>query len=259
MLQIRTIVLTIALASLLGGCAKSRWDSAAATALARNGLAIGVVVNSGGSAALKGHERRRYSDKLASAVLEFNPGLAGNLDSYAYVSARVGKPFNNLVNSYRLEGDLSERALSQFSDAKLRRRYLALATISAIDKVVELPAEVTPRSGPANYNLGDYEDVKMHTVRLKAVRVQIYDLLARRKISDDVYSSDDQDTMLASKSQGRRYVGNSLLAAIANGVSNRIRHGGDLNHPKAPGRDMTLDYLWRRIAQNLPKALPPLR
>lgn len=260
MLQIRTIALTIVLAGLIG-CAKNtdRWSSSAVSPMARGGLAVGFVVNSGSAAALKSHERRRYADKLASAILEFNPSLSGHLDSYTYVSTRVGKPFSNLISGYRLEGDLSERAFRQFSDAQLRRRYLMLATISSVDQVVELPADVKPRSGPSNYNLGDYEEVKMHTVRLNAVRVQVYDLLANRKIRDDIFSSDDQDMMLATKSEGRRYVGNSLLAAIANGVSNRIRHGGDLNHPRAPGRDMTLDYLWRRVAQSLPGALQAVR
>lgn len=256
MLQIRTISLTLAL-TVLAGCASnnSRWPESRAAPQASGGLAVGFVVNGSGAPAMKAHERRRYADKLASAILEFNPFLTGNLDSYEYVSARVGKPFGDLINSYRLEGDLSERAFRQFSEAQLRRRYLMLATISPVDRVVELPAEIKHRSGPANNNLEDYQDLKMHTVRLRAVRVQIYDLAVGQKVRDDVYRSDDQDKMLATASEGRRYVGNSLLAAIANGVSNRIQHGADLNHPSAPGSDITLDYLWRRVAQSLPRAL----
>jgi len=255
MLLIRTIALSIALA-VLAGCAKdsSQWSSSG-SAVAQDGLAVGFVVNSGKESSLKNHERLRYADKLASAILEFNPAMAGNLDSYGYVEARVGKPFSDLVNSYRLEGDLSDRAMGQFHSAQLRRRYLMLATISPIDQVVELQAEVNPKSGPSNYDLEDYEEVRLHTVRLKAVRVQVYDLRARRKIQDEVYSSDAQNTMLATEAEGRRYVGNSLLAAIANGVSNRIQHGGDLDHPKPPAQEVTLDHLWRQIAQSLPGAL----
>ncbi|MEM7257799.1 MAG: hypothetical protein AAF404_10460, partial [Pseudomonadota bacterium] len=220
-----------------------------------DGLAVGFVVNSGQTSGLKDHQRIRYTDKLASAILELNPGLQGRLDSQAYVAARVGKPMADLIKSFRLEGDLSARAMQQLYDAQLRRRYLMLATISPIDQVIELQADVKPRSGPANYNVEDYEDVRLHTVRLKAVRVQTYDLVARSKIQDETYSSDDQDTMLATEIEGRRYVGNSLLAAIANGFSNRIRYGGDLDHPVAPGRDLTLDHLWRQIAANLPALL----
>lgn len=255
MLSLRTIALSIALTG-LAACARDpgRWASSGSV-VAQEGLAVGFVVNSGKESSLKNHERLRYADKLASAILEFNPSLSGSVDSYEYVAARVGKPFSDLVNSYRLEGDLSDRAIGQFYNAQLRRRYLMLATISPIDQVVELQAEVNPKSGPSNYDLEDYEDVRLHTVRLNAVRVQVYDLRARRKIQDEIYSSDDQNTMLATEAEGRIYVGNSLLAAIANGVSNRIRHGGDLDHPKAPARDVTLDHLWRQIAQSLPGAL----
>jgi hypothetical protein len=256
MLVIRTAALSIALIGLgsLVGCAKNP-DSLPSSAVVRDGLAVGFVVNSGSSGALKEHERRRYADKLASAILDVNPSLSGKLDSYEYVSARVGKPMSDLINSYRLEGDLSRRAMSQFHNAQLRRRYLMLVTISPIDQVVELQAEVKAKSGPANYDLEDYEDIRLHTVRLNAVRVQVYDLRAQSKIQDQTYSSDDQNTMLATETEGRRYVGNSLLAALANGVSNRIRHGGDLDHPEAPGRNVTLDHLWRQVAQSLPGAL----
>lgn len=216
------------------------------------GLAVGFVVNSGGGAALKAHQRQRYSDKLASAILEENPEMSGNLDSYAYVSARVGKPFAGLVNSYRLEGTLSPRAIDQLHAAQLRRRYLLLATIAPIDQIVELPAEVRPRSGPANLDVEDYQDVRLHTVRLKAVKIEVYDLLARRKMMEKILSSDDQNSMLATQSGGQRYVGNSLLAAIANSVGNRIRHGGDLKYPGAPDQQRTLDHLWRQVARSLP-------
>lgn len=256
MLLLRTIALSIALAG-LAACAKDSgwWSGPAASAVKQDGLAVGFVVNSGQSSSLKSHQRLRYADKLASAILEYNPALTGSLDSYEYVSARVGKPFADLVNSYRLEGSLSDRALNQFYEAQLRRRYLMLASISPVDKVFELQAEVNPKSGPANYDLEDYEDVRLHTVRLNEVRVQVYDLRARRMIQDKVYRSDNQDTMLATEAQGRRYVGNSLLAALANGVSNRVRHGGDIDHPKAPERDVTLDHLWKQVAQSLPGAL----
>lgn len=251
----RTIALSVAIVSLVSCGKNPRGWSTSGSSTVQDGLAVGFVVNSGQSAALKGHERRRYSDKLASAILEFNPSLTGNLDSYEYVAARVGKPFSDLINSYRLEGDLSSRALNQFHSAQLRRRYLMLATILPVDEVIELRAEVNPKSGPSNFEVEDYEDVRLQTVRLREVQVQVYDLIARRKIRDLKYGSDNQDTMLAAETEGRRYVGNSLFAALANGVSNRIQHGGDLTHPKAPGGDMTLDHLWRQVAQSLPGAL----
>lgn len=216
---------------------------------------MGFVVNSGKSSALKDYQRANYTDKLASAILAANPALEGRLDSHRYVSARVGDPMADLIKSFRLEGELSDRAMNQLHNAQLRRRYLMLATISPIDQVIELQADVKRRSGPANYNLEDYEDVRLHTVRLKAVRVQTYDLVTRRRIQDETYSSDDHDTMLATEVEGRRYVGNSLLAAIANGFSNRIKYGGDLDHPAAPASDRTLDHLWRQIAANLPRSL----
>ncbi len=240
----------------LAGCGKNpdAWSSSAGDSLHR-GLAVGFVVNNEGVSALKSHERLRYSDKLASAILQYNPALTGNLDSYSYVEARVGKPFSDLISRYRLEGDLSDRALTQLHNSQLRRRYLMLATILPVNKVVELPADVTPRSGPANYDIEDYEDVRLQTVRLREVKVQVYDLLSRRKIQDLTFGSDNQNKMIAAETEGRRYVGNSLLAAIANGVSNRIRHGTDLSHPAAPDSDMTLDHLWSQAAQNLPAPL----
>jgi hypothetical protein len=256
MLQIRTVGLA-AILLLSAGCAHKTVDQDTGIQHGgyADGLAVGFVVNSGATAALKPYERRRYADKLASAILEYNPGLTGMLDSYGYVSARVGKGFSELINSYRLEGELSNRALRQIETAQLRRRYLMLATIAPVDEVFELPAEVQPRQGPSNYEIDDYENVRLHTVRLNLVRVEVYDTRGGQKIFEQEYSSDDQNSMLATEEGGVRYVGNSLLAALANGVSNRIKHGSDLKHPKAPAKDLTLDQLWRQVAQSLPGAI----
>lgn len=260
MLQIRTVGLgatLLAIVALGVGCAHDPADQSSSfqSGSYADGIAVGFVVNSGATSALKPYERQRYTDKLASAILELNPDLTGRLDSYGYVSARVGKGFSELINSYRLEGELSNRALRQIETAQLRRRYLMLATIAPVDQVVELPAEVRPRPGPSNYELDDYEQVRLHTVRLNLIRIEVYDTRGGQKVFEEEFSSDDQNTMLATEEGGVRYVGNSLLAAIANGVSNRIRHGSDLKHPKAPGRDVTLDHLWLQVAKSLPGAI----
>ncbi len=263
MLQIRTFGL-VAVLLLSAGCARDSLHSGTNPGIGLgsgseagfvDGLAVGFVVNSGESSALKAYQRLRHTDKLASAILHYNPGLSGKIDSYGYVSARIGDGFSELINSYRLEGELSSRAINQLRASQLRRRYLMLAMIAPIDQVVELPAEVKPRSGPRNLDLNDYEDVRLHTVRLNVVRVEVYDTVSGQRVFQQEYSSDDQNTMLAAEEDGVRYVGNSLLAAIANGVSNRIRHGADLKHPSAPDKDLTLDHLWRQVAQSLPGAM----
>lgn len=226
------------------------------SSLVNEGLAVGFVTNHGDIGAFKPYQRLRYANKLASAILESNPRLQGQVDSYSYVSARMGKePFKSLVNSYRLEGDLGPRALEQLKTAQLRRRYLMLATISPVDEAIQLPVDVQPAAGRSNPDVEDYQDVELHTVRLKAVRVQIYDTYTRRKIQDNTYSSDDQDIMLATRRKGTRYLGNSLFGALANGVANSVKQSSDSVHPPAPSSEQTLDYLWRRIAQTVPGAV----
>lgn len=240
--------------ALLAGCSSKLSRPVSGAPFTTDGLAVGFVTNVGTASALKPHQRSRYADKLASAILESNARLSGLVDSYGYVSARMGDQFGDVINSYRLEGDLSPRALRQLKSAQLRRRYLMLATISGTDESIELPVDVNPVVGPSNPEVDDYQDVRFHTVRLKAVRVQVYDTQTARKIQDQIYSSDDHDIMLATQRTGRRYVGNSLLGALANSVSNRVRRASDVDHPPAPTSEQTLDYLWRRIAQEIPGA-----
>lgn len=218
------------------------------------GLAVGFVTNHEELPALQPYQRSRYANKLASAVLEYNLGMRGLVDSYGYVSARVGQPFGDIVQSYRREGDLGPRAMARLTAAKLRRRYLMLATISPVDEKIELPADIAPVVGSHNPDVDDYQDVSLQTVRLKAVRVQIYDAHAGVKVSETTFSSDDQNIMLATERSGTRYLGNSLLGALANSVSNRVRRSSDVAHPPAPSSEQTLDFLWRRIAQALPGA-----
>ena len=238
-------------ALVLGGCSTTGSSLMSKTAVERGGLAVGFVTTSGSASALKPYQRARYADRLASAILEMNPGLTGQVDSYSYVSARIGKPFGDMVKSYRLEGQLSKSFLRQLKTSQLRRRYLMLASILDIDKTYELPVEVTPLSGPSNPDLKDYQNVRFHTVRFKAVNVQVYDTHNGRKIIDEIISSDQQDVMLASERSGRRYLGNSLLGALANSVSNRVQGASDTDHPRAPSADVALDYLWRQIALKL--------
>lgn len=236
---------------LLSGCGTTGSRLMSKTAIERGGLAVGFVTMSGSNSALKPYQRARYTDRLASAILEVNPGLTGLVDSYSYVSARVGKPFGDMVKSYRTEGQLSKRFLSQLRTSELRRRYLMLASILDIDETYELPVEVTPLNGPSNPDLEDYQNVRFHTVRFKAVNVRIYDTYNGRKLVDEIISSDQQDLMLASERSGRRYLGNSLLGAFANSVSNRVQGASDADHPPAPSADLALDYLWRQVALRL--------
>ncbi len=242
-----------------GGCSHRMSDgfgSINQSSLVSEGLAVGFVTNHSDIAAFKPYQRLRYANKLASAILESNPRMQGQVDSYSYVSARMGKTaFKSVIDSYRLEGDLGPRALEQLKAAQLRRRYLMLATISPVDEAIQLPVDVRPAAGRSNPDVEDYQDVELHTVRLKAVRVQVYDTYAGRKVQDETYSSDDQDIMLATHRTGRRYLGNSLFGALANSVANSVKQSSDSEHPPAPSSEQTLDYLWRRIAQNVPGAV----
>ena len=235
----------------IGGCGTTNPRLMSKTAVERGGLAVGFITSTGTAAKLKPYQRARYADRLASAILEVNPGLTGQIDSYSYVSARVGKPFANIVDRYRSEGELGRSVLSQLKTSKLRRRYLMVAGILNIDDTHELPVEVTPLSGPSNPDLEDYQKVRFHTVRFKAVNVQIYDTYNGRKIVDQIISSDQQDVMLASERSGKRYTGNSFLGALANSMSNRVQGASDVDHPPAPSSDLALDYLWRQIALQL--------
>ncbi|OED37685.1 hypothetical protein AB833_22730 [Chromatiales bacterium (ex Bugula neritina AB1)] len=217
------------------------------------GLAVGFVVNREGSPSLKAYERHLYTDQLASYILGNNPQLKGKLDSYGYVSARIGKPFSSFINSFKMEGELSRRSVEQLKEAQLRRRFLMLVTILPVDEEIQLPVEVEGVGGLINPEIEDYEDVRYQTGRLKVVHVQVYDTKTGSKVQDQLYSSDDGNILLATERHGRRYTGNSLMGALANSVSNRISKSGN-NHPPAPSETVTLNYIWERIAKSVPGA-----
>jgi len=99
----------------------SNIDGVDSFAGATGGLAIGAVVSANGRDALKPYQRWRYADQLASYILHANPQLHGQVDSYEYVSKRMGKPFANLLKSYRLTGDLDGESLDALRSAELRQ------------------------------------------------------------------------------------------------------------------------------------------
>ncbi len=244
--------------ALLSACAFSpseRDDSGLSIDFSRDGLAVGAVVHATGRPALQPFERWRHADQLASHILYSNPQLEGQVDSYEYVAKRVGEPFNSLVQSYRLEGDISSRALQVFSEKKLRRRYLMMVSILPIEESIELQPDAQPVVGRMNRSVEDYFDMKYQTIRLAALRVQVYDTVAARKVADRVFRTDDKGVSLATTRHRRRYVGNSLLAALANSVTNGFRDSGSAQYPAAPSIDDVMNYLWRGVASSLPGAV----
>ena len=210
------------------------------------GLAIGTVVAANGRKALKPFERWRYADQLASHVLLANPDLEGKVDSYEYVSRRVGKPFASLVQGYRLEGDLSQQAIEQFRQFELRRKYLLMATITPLEQEIQLPPDRVQIPGDLNKEVEDYEEVRYQTVRLASVRVQLYDTESATKIAEREFRSDDNGVSIATERESRKYVGNSLLATLSNIATDP---NGDGKYPPAPSRDVVLNYIWERIAE----------
>lgn len=257
--------LCIGLSLLCTSCASLMSDSSAQRdyqsasynerSIEAGGLAVGLVANLKGSKKLKSYERHLYADQVASHILNANPDLQGNIDSYAYVSARMGDDvFGSMADSYRMEGELSPRALQQVKQVKLRRRFLMLVSILPVNDTLQLPVGVDAVTGKSNPELSDYEDVRFQTARLKAVRVQVYDTAKARKVLDKIYTSGDENRMLATERTGRRYKGNSLLGALANSVSNRVQHASDVEHPPAPSERDTLHYIWQRIGESLPGA-----
>jgi len=237
------------------GEASYRHSSYNADALAKDGLAVGFVVKSHGSAALKAYERSNHAYDIARNILAANPRLRGNLSGYRYVSQRVGKNFKSFIDRYRLEGDLSRSALNDLKRAQLQRRFLLLATLAPLDEIIELPPEVEPIVGSSNPQTGDYERVRLQTMRLNAVKVQVYDTWRGRKVLEQIVRSDDKNRMFATERSGVRYKGNSLMGALANSVSNRIAHTSDIRHPPPPNKRDALNFLWRRIAQSVPGSL----
>ena len=217
--------------------------------VAQDGLAVGAVVSAAGGKALKPYLRWSYADKLASQILEFNPRMRGQVDSYEYVSRRMGKSFSSLIENYREVGDLDGAALVALREAQLRRRFLMMVNILPLDQVIQLEPDAAPVIGRLNEEVDDYYDMRYQTVRLQELRVQIYDTAAGQKIFDEVFRSDDGGLSLASERSARKYVGNSLVAALSNSLANGFR---DSEHPAAPKAEAVLERVWRNVAQALP-------
>ena len=212
------------------------------------GLALGAVVNGRGRPALKPFERWRYADQLASHILLANPELEGQVDSYEYVSRRVGQPFASLVQGYRLEGDLSSRAIEQFRQHQLRRKYLMMVTITPLDQEIPLTPDREEVAGNLNKEVQDYYEERYQTIRLASVRVQVYDTESAAKVADREFRSDDNGVALATERQSKKYVGNSILAKLSNIATDP---NGEGKHPKAPSREVVLNYIWERVAESI--------
>ncbi len=217
-----------------------------------NGLVVGAVINAPGRSVLTSADRWRYSDQLASAILAANPELSGNIDSYEYLARRVGAPLDSLLKAYRVEGDLSSRALESLKSAELRRRYLMLVSILPEEQSFPLKPDTSPVVGRLNRDVHDYRDHNRQTILLTAVRVQVFDTVSARKIADNIVRSDDGGRMLATESRSREYVGNSVFATITNSVSNALKGSADGKHPPPPKRDDVLRHIWTRVAVQLP-------
>jgi len=232
-----------------------RHSSYNADSLAKDGMAVGFVVKSHGASKLEAYEQSNHAYDIARNILSANPRLRGNLSGYRYVSKQLGKNFKSFVDRYRLEGDLSRSALEDLKRVHLHRRFLLLATIEPLDEIIELPPEVETIVGSANPETPDYERVRLQTMRLNEVRVQVYDTWQGRKVLQQVIRSDDKNRMFATERSGVRYTGNSLLGALANSVSNRIALTSDIRHPPPPKKRDALNFLWRRLAQSVPGSL----
>jgi len=213
---------------------------------------VGAVVNATGRPALRPFERRRYADQIASSILLANPELSGNIDSYEYLSRRVGAPLGSLLKGYRAEGDFSSRALASLKSAELRRRYLMMVSILPEEQSFPLKPDIEPVIGKLNRDVDDYYDQNRQTILLTAVRVQVFDTVTARKISDNLVRSDDGGRMLATEFKSRQYVGNSVFASITNAVSNALKSSPEGRYPPPPKRDDVLSHIWTRIAQQLP-------
>ena len=255
--QIKCFLIAVS-AALLTSCTNGHIGSGSGGGISIDfsdeGLAVGTVVHAQGRSALAPYQRWRLADQLASHILYSSPHLEGKVDSYEYVAKRVGEPFGSLVQSYRLEGDLSDRALSVFRDAELRRRYLMMVSISPLEESIELHPDASPVVGQMNREVKDYYDMRYQTIRLAEIRVQVYDTFSASKVSDQVYRSDDNGVSLARERNSRQYVGNSLLAALSNSASNGFKHSSNA-YPPAPSNDDVMNYLWRGIASSLPGAV----
>lgn len=217
-----------------------------------DGLIVGAVVNANGRSSLSSSERWRYTDQLATHILQAKPELSGSIDSYEYLNRRVGAPLKGLLKNYRLQGDLSPQALQTLKSAQLRRRYLMLASILPNEQSFPLKPDLEPVIGQINRDVHDYYDLSQQTILLTAVRVQIYDTYNGSQVFDTVVRSDDGGRMLATESRSRKYVGNSLLASISNSIANGLNGSTVGAYPAPPKRDDVLAHIWGRVAQKLP-------
>ena len=219
---------------------------------AASGLAVGAVVSANGRDALKPYQRWRYADQLASHILAANPQLQGQVDSYEYVSKRMGAPFAKLVKGYRQTGDLDGLALDALRSAELRRRHLMMVNILPFEEVNELSSDSKDIVGRYNDEVDDYYDVSYQTIRVLALRVQVYDTVAGSKIYDDIFRSDHGGVSLASERTARKYVGNSVVATLSNSLTSGFR---DNEYPPAPKTEDVFRFLWGKIAEVVPGSL----
>lgn len=222
-----------------------------ATHINAEGLIVGAVMNAG-TEELKDYQRWRYADRLASNILDVNPQLSGNIDSYQYLSKRIGKkPLKSLLESYRLNGEFSGSALDALKTAQLRRRYLMMARLSSYEESLPLKPDNEPVVGPYNREVHDYYDYNRQTVLRTAVMVQVYDTYTGSKIHEEIITSHDGGHMLATQNSAKQYVGNSVAAAITNTIANGLT-GSSAAYPAPPSKDAVLDLIWRRVATKLP-------
>ena len=215
------------------------------------GIAVGAVVSLGGSK-LEPYQRWRYADQLASYILEANPDLKGRVDSYQYVSRRMGKPFETLVKAYRLDGELRGAALDALTAAQLRRRHLMMVSILPVDEEIQLPPERKAVIGRLNAEVDDYYTTQYQTIRLLALQVQVYDTVTGNLVSEEIFRSDDDGVSWATERKSVEYVGNSLLATLSNSALKTIQPGA---YPKAPDRDDLIDGIWQRVAASVPDSI----
>jgi len=219
-----------------------------------DGIAVGAIVSAGASSTLKSYQRWKYSDQLASHMLSSNPELRGRVDSYQYVSKRIGKPYGAILEGYRLEGDLTSNALQQIQGYKLRRRFLLLASILPYEETTQLPPERKVVTGRLNPEVKDYYDVRYQTIRDLAVKIHVYDTVLGQKVFEDVFHSAQTGKSLATEKQSRKYEGNSLLGAVTNTAANGFK---DPAHPKPPRRDDVLQYIWSFAATDVVDSVSP--
>ncbi len=252
------LLCTLAIAVFCTSCAlfpSPGGEHGAAGGRITGGLAVGFVVNQSGAKKLKDFERRRYADQIAAQILLANPAIDGRIDSYGYVSRRLGSAFSDVVDAYRRNGSLEPRHRATMVESKLRRRYLMLVSISPVDEKVQMPPVVQAVPHKNNGQLADYELVRYQTARIKTVEVQVYDTVNGRRVLLEEFSSTDGGKAVVNERTGKRYKGNSLLAAVTNSLGNKLRYGGNVSYPEAPSTAHTLNYIWQLIAEGLPQRI----